>query len=151
MQINVEPLDQSVKQALQWINEVDERMGTHNPRLAMTALQCTLQAVRRQLEPEQVAHLAKCLPIPLKGALFENWRPTAPRPAANRADFLSALQDTVFRNVGITVERAVKASIEVMCKRIPAETVAEFATRLPFDLRSLWSNEPLPYPGHGAV
>jgi uncharacterized protein (DUF2267 family) len=151
MQINVEELDQSVKQALQWITEVDQRMGTHNPRLAMTALQCTLQAVRRQLDPEQVAHLAKYLPIPLKGAFFENWRPAVPQPAATRNELLGRLQETVFCNLDISVERAVKASIEVICKKVPAEVVAEFAGRLPFDLRSLWSSEPLPYPGHGAV
>ncbi|MBA1248657.1 DUF2267 domain-containing protein [Pseudomonas luteola] len=151
MHINVEELDQSVKQALQWIADVDERMGTRNRRLAMTSLQCTLQAVRRQLDPDQVARLAKCLPIPLKGAMFENWRPAAPSPATSRSEFLGHIKETVFRNLDISVERGVKASLEVMCKRIPAEVVAEFAGRLPFDLRSLWSNEPLPYPGHGAV
>lgn len=146
MRTGVELLDRSLQTTLEWVGAVDARMNTRNPRLALTSLQSTLQSVRDQMTPAQAVRFADHLPLPLKGAFFEGWHPSATPRAASRDEFLARIEATAFRRIGITVERAVKASLEVLSRHIPAQVMVEASAALPPDLRSLWPDGAPPYP-----
>ncbi|MEW6167813.1 MAG: DUF2267 domain-containing protein [Pseudomonadota bacterium] len=148
MRTGVEELDSELRRTRQWIAAVHARLKEHDLRLAMTALQDTLHALRDQLDPELAARFAEHLPLPLKGAYYEGWRPSAARPAASADGFLARVDSSTFQRLGITVERAVKTSIEIICGFIPATELSELAAALPDDLRRLWPDEPAPYPEH---
>jgi len=141
----MESIDQSLQDALKWINAVEFRMNTSSSRTAMSALQASLQAIREQLSAEQAARFADALPLPLKGAFYDGWHPSSPSPVATRKDFLERIEASAFRDQSVAVERAVKAAMEVIAKKIGAAAMSEAAGALPEDLATLWPDEPVPY------
>lgn len=148
MRTGVEALDRSLLQTQQWVAAVDARMNARHPRLSMTVLQSTLQALREQLDPAQAARFADQLPLPLKGAFFEGWRPGAMHPAADREAFLARIEATSFRRIGLSLERAVKAALEVIAGQLPAADVAVIVAALPEDLTTLRPESAPPWPDH---
>jgi uncharacterized protein (DUF2267 family) len=141
----IDEIDRSLQDALKWVNAVEFRMNTSSSRLAMSSLQATLQGIREQLSIEQAARFAEALPLPLKGAYYEGWHPSSPSPVATRQEFLDRIAASAFRDQSVAVERAVKAAMEVIGKKIGAAAMSEAAGTLPEDLRSLWPDEPAPY------
>jgi uncharacterized protein (DUF2267 family) len=141
----IDEVDESLQAVVRWIDAVEFRLNTQGGHVAMASLQATLQAIREQLNAEQAARLGNCLPLALQGYYYEGWKPTAPEPVATRRDFLERIEATAFRNQDIAVERAVKAAMEVIGKKIPAADLAEFIPMLPRDLAMLWPDEPAPY------
>ena len=133
----VEELDRSLAQTWHWLAEVDERMNAQNPKLAMSALQCTLQALCQQFGAEQAARFAEHLPIPLKGVFFEGWQPALPHPATSREEFLARVRDIHRSGPDFAVEQATKASLEVIAAHIPAANKEELAAALPDGLGNL--------------
>lgn len=151
MSTRVDVLDRELELARQWVAAVADRLDLpQNGRLALTCLEATLQALRDHLSPEQVARLAQHLPIPLKGAYYEGWRPSAAWPAADRQEFLQRIAANKLKNRDIGVQRGVKAALEVIAQSVPAADMAEFAAELPDDLRSLWPQQPSPLPERSA-
>jgi uncharacterized protein (DUF2267 family) len=144
-QTGIESIDESLQEALKWINAVEFRMNTSSSRLAMSSLQATLQGIREQLSAEQAVRFAAPLPMPLKGAYFEGWQPTSPGIVATRKEFLDRILATALRDEEVAIERAVKAAIEVIARKMPAAEMTEAAAALPQDLATLWPDEPAPY------
>jgi len=141
----IEEIDQSLQEALKWINAVEFRMNTPSSRIAMSALQATLQGIREQLSAEQAARFGDALPLALKGAFYDGWHPSAPSAVTTRKEFLDRIEASAFRDQSVAVERAVKAAMEVIAKKIGAAAMSEAASALPEDLATLWPDEPVPY------
>ncbi len=145
VETGIDEIDRSLQEALKWINAVEFRMNTSSSRLAMSALQATLQAMRDQLSIEQAARFGDALPLVLKGAYYEGWHPSSPSAVTTRQEFLDRIGATAFRDQSVSVERAVKAAMEVIAKKISAAAMVEVASTLPYDLTTLWPDEPVPY------
>lgn len=143
MRTGVEVLDRSLAETQQWVSAVDARLGARNPRLAMSALEHTLQALREQLAAGQAARFADQLPLPLKGVFFEGWRPGAMQRAADREAFLARVDRSRFHRIGVSAERAVIAVLGVIAKHLPAADRAELMAALPADLDTRWP-DPVP-------
>lgn len=142
----IQELEKCVQTTQALVHKLAQRLDGEEPRIAMTALEGTLRGLRRQLDVQQVADFASHLPLPLMGAFYEGWRPSAPEPAASLREFLARIERAELRDTGVTVKRGVKAAMEVIAGHTPAPAMAAVAGSLPDDFATLWPDEPPPYP-----
>jgi uncharacterized protein (DUF2267 family) len=142
----IEEIDLQIQAATQWSDAVEFRINPQqSSRTSWAALAATLQAIRAQLSPEAVARFAANLPLPLQGIYYEGWQPGTHTPTNTRSGFLQRLEITAWADQDITVERAVKAAMEVIARKVPAAEMAAIVQALPKDLHQLWPDEPAPY------
>jgi len=64
-------------------------LDTDNRRLAFNGLRAMLHAVRDRIGPDNAVHLGAQLPMLLRGACYENWRPSR---TPTRAGFAALAQ-----------------------------------------------------------
>jgi uncharacterized protein (DUF2267 family) len=139
---HIEALNSSMQKTNEWIRDVAEELGDDNRHHAYAALRATLHTLRDRLSPEQSAHFSAQLPLVLRGAYFEGWRPSAnARPVRTCEDFFECvrreLRDTtpLFRE---RCEDAVSASLSVIARYVDIGTSTKLIESMPRELRALW-------------
>jgi len=75
--VGLESLEHTVQLTHVWINELDERLGWNNKPRAYRLLKAVLHTLRDRLQINELADLAAQLPALLRGAYYEQWRPSA--------------------------------------------------------------------------
>jgi uncharacterized protein (DUF2267 family) len=70
-------------EALRWIDEICDALGTVDREYGLLAIRAVLHALRDRLTLEQSAHFSGHLPLLFGGIYFENWNPNA-RPTRDR-------------------------------------------------------------------
>src|SRR3989339_1203972 len=82
--------DKSIQKAHEWINDACREIGTDDREKAYMALKATLIELRDCLSVEEAAQLAAQLPMVLRGAYYENWKPAAnPIKIREREEFIA--------------------------------------------------------------
>lgn len=144
MATGIDVLEKSEQETNIWLNEIEERLGTQDRRLAFNALKATLHAVRDRIGADNAVHLAAQLPLIIKGLFFENWRPSeTPTRERDRETFLANADANVYRGIGIEPELAVRAVLEVMAGHIDGAEIEKVRRLFPENMRDLWPEAPL--------
>lgn len=58
-----------------WLNELKDKLGAPDDRVAYHALRAVLHAIRDRMSVEQVAALGAQLPLLIRGIYYEGWHP----------------------------------------------------------------------------
>jgi uncharacterized protein (DUF2267 family) len=83
--------DKSLQTTNVWLKEICEEIGPDR-QIAWHVLGSTLRALRDRLQPELAAHLGAELPLVVRGAYYDRYRPAEqPRLTRSREEFVKTL------------------------------------------------------------
>src|SRR5262245_54274856 len=135
----LEALEHSVQLTHVWINALDERLRWNSKPRAYRLLKAVLQALRDWLPHEEAADLAAQLPMLLRGAYYEQWRPAnTPVKYRRRADFLARVDAAFVVDPLPDTAVAVTAVFDVLSEKISLGEVEDLRGCLPEEIRDLW-------------
>lgn len=126
-----------------WLDEISEDIGPDR-QLAWHVLGTVLRAIRDAVQVEQSAHLAAQLPLLVRGAYFDQYRPAA-QPAAARShdDFIARIRDDLDGSRPVNPEQAAAAVMGTLNRHVTAGQIKKVRDALPKGIRAIW-----PEPGH---
>ena len=134
--------DSTVQLTNKWLRELMLELGWKQRNRAMLALRATLHALRDRLPVAEIAHLGAQLPLLLRGAYYEGWRPQA-RPARDRygRGFLRAIESAFDRRPGqapVNAKQVAGAVFAVLDRRVSRGEIDQVRNCLPPAIRVLW-------------
>jgi uncharacterized protein (DUF2267 family) len=137
----LEVLDKSVQTTNIWLNEISEKIGPDR-RLAWHVLGVVLRVLRDRLTAEEAAHLAAQLPLVVRGAYYDQYRPSArPDVFRSRAEFVRRVASGLADVRPVDPQRAVETVFAVLDRHIDAGETAEIRHSLPEEIRALFPSD----------
>jgi uncharacterized protein (DUF2267 family) len=135
----LEGLEHTVQLTHIWINELDERLRWNNKARSYRLLKAVLHALRDSLRVEEAADLGAQLPGLLRGAYYEQWRPSA-TPARSRdlGDFLDRVNEHFKHDTLAQSAQAVMTVFELLSKKISEGEIEDVRKCLPLAVRNIW-------------
>lgn len=136
--IGLDVFDRSAQATHIWLNEISGEIGPDR-KLAWHVLSAVLRVLRDRLRPEDAAHLAAQLPLFVRGAFYDQYRP-AEQPLAlrSRDEFVQRIQDLLGDVRPIDSEAAARAVFAVLQHHIDPGEIAKVRHALPEEIRALW-------------
>lgn len=121
-----------------WLDEISEEIGPDR-QLAWHVLGTVLRAIRDAVQVEQSAHLAAQLPLLIRGAYFDQYRPAA-QPAAARShdDFVDRIRNDLEGSRPVNPEQAAAAVMRTLNRHVTAGQIRKVRDALPKGIRALW-------------
>lgn len=134
----METFDKTLQTTNIWLNEICEDLGPDR-RIAWHALGSVLRTIRDRLPVELAAHLGAELPMLIRGAYYDQYKPEAqPEKYRSRDEFLEHVQRG-FRDVRpIDPETATRAVFKTLAKHVPHGQLEKVRHSLPEEIRVIW-------------
>jgi uncharacterized protein (DUF2267 family) len=131
--------DTTLQETNRWLRIVMEELQTDNRRMAFAALRAVLHALRDRIGSVNAAHLGAQLPMLLRGAYYEGWRPGA-KPARERRleRFLARIAADLKDKWSLNPEEAARAAFVALTEQLDRREVLKVMDLLPLELRQLW-------------
>lgn len=123
----------------EWIKDVMDEMHTDNRNEAYLALSSTLHALRDRLVVDEAVDLGAQLPMLIRGAYYEGYRPSGkPVRARNKDEFLALMKKELARTPGIDPEKAARCVFSVLEKRLSKGEIRDVKRMMPEGVREIW-------------
>ncbi len=121
-----------------WLDEIIEDLGTDR-HTAWRVLGAVIRALRDRLPLGLCAHFAAELPLLVRGAYFEQWRPGQDvLKQRSLAEFLERVSDGLSGAKPIGSAEAVGAVFAVLERHLERGQIAKVQHALPEEVRALW-------------
>jgi uncharacterized protein (DUF2267 family)/CBS domain-containing protein len=135
----LETFDRSIHATNLWLKEISKELGADR-KLAWRALGVVLRVLRDRLPVEDAAHLAAQLPLLIRGAYYEQYRPAVqPDSMRSRAEFVARVADGLEGGgKPVNPEKAAKAVLSTLQRHVAEAETAKVRHALPEDIRMLW-------------
>jgi uncharacterized protein (DUF2267 family)/CBS domain-containing protein len=142
----LETFDRSIHATNAWLKEISNETGADR-RAAWRALGVVLRVLRDRLTAENAAHLAAQLPLLIRGAFYEQYRPAVqPDPMRSREEFVARVADGLDGGgKPINAERAIKAVFSAIGRHVAEAETTKLRHTLPEDIRTLWRARTRPH------
>ncbi|WP_407112804.1 DUF2267 domain-containing protein [Bradyrhizobium sp. LMG 9283] len=125
-----------------WINEISEEIGLDDQQ-SWRITAAVLHAVRDRLPVELAAHLGSQLPLLVRGAYYDQFRPSAmPSRVRSLEEFLQLIAEELKFGRPVDTEDAARAVFNVLSRHLTAGQIEKVRQALPEDVRAIWSMEP---------
>ena len=131
-------LDGVVQAAMDWVDDLMQRLGWQDRDKVYSALIAALHALRDWLPREEAIYIGACFPPLLRGLYYEGWHPAGRPPTKTRRAFLERIHDGVHREPGIDAEQVAKAVLALLAVRLPAAELENAKAATPEELHGLW-------------
>jgi uncharacterized protein (DUF2267 family) len=142
-------LDHTVQLTHIWINELDQRLQWNNKTRSYRLLKAVLHALRDSLRVDEAIDLGAQLPSLLRGAYYEQWRPsTTPVKSRDIEECLNRVKEHFRRDPIAEPAQAVMAVFQMLSKKITEGEIEDVRGCLSKGVRNTW---PEPYKAPGAV
>jgi len=129
-----------------WLDEIIEDLGTDR-QTAWRVLGAVLRALRDRLPPGLSAHLSAELPLLVRGAYFEQWRPGEETlKLRSLAEFLERVSTGLAHGKPIGSLDATRAVFAVLGRHLDPGQVEKVSHALPGDLRAFWPKREIAEP-----
>jgi len=130
--------DHSLTITKRWLKELQEELHSEDQNETYSLLGAVLNALRDRLTIEQSAHLAAQLPLLLKGAFYDQWKP-AEKPLKYRSEqeFLDRVKES-FDNPRWNPLRVSGAVFRVLDKQVSEGEIGKAKHELPPEIEKLW-------------
>jgi uncharacterized protein (DUF2267 family) len=129
--------DTTVQETNRWLKAVMSELSTDDRRMAFGALRATLHALRDRIGPENAIHLGAQLPMLLRGAYYEGWRPsTTPSHGRHIDDFLETVALELPVQWPVDPEDAARATFAALGSSIDSGEVLKLLRLLPAEIRA---------------
>jgi uncharacterized protein (DUF2267 family) len=130
--------DTTLQETNRWLKSVMTGLSTDDRRMAFGALRATLHALRDRIGPENAVHLGAQLPMLLRGAYYEGWRPAAtPSHSRHVDEFLDSVAAELPAQWPFEPDDAARASFAALRERIDPGEVLKLLRILPAEIRTL--------------
>jgi uncharacterized protein (DUF2267 family)/CBS-domain-containing membrane protein len=135
----LQTFDRSIHATNLWLKEISKETGADR-RLAWRAVGVVLRVLRDRLTVEDAAHLAAQLPLMIRGAFYERYRPVVqPDSMRSREEFVARVADGLEGGgKPMNPERTIKAVLSAVQRHIDEAKMAKVRHALPEDIRMLW-------------
>jgi len=121
-----------------WLKEICEELGPDR-QVAWHILGAGLRTLRDRLEPDLAAHLGAELPLVVRGAYYDRYRPSEqPRLTRSRAEFVKCMEEDLQHMRPVDPDQALRCVFGVLSHHIPKGQVDKVRRALPEDVRELW-------------
>jgi uncharacterized protein (DUF2267 family) len=133
-------IDESVKAANIWINDVEYRAGGGGKQRAYRVLRAVLHALRDHLNPDEAAQLSAQLPLLIRGIYYEGYDPSRmPVKERSRAGFVTRVQDAFGAEPIGDAEHAIGAVLDVLDAHVSEGQMAQVRGTFTREIRGLFA------------
>ncbi len=131
--------DKSINTTNVWLNEISEEIGPDR-QLAWHVLGVVLRTLRDRLPAQDAAHLAAQLPLLVRGAFYEQYRPTTTKPEHkySEAEFVRCVADALADVRPVNPRTAIHAVLGTLERHATVGLTDKVKRTLPEDVRGLW-------------
>jgi uncharacterized protein (DUF2267 family) len=147
----LEVFDRTLHTTNVWLDEITAEIGPDR-HLAWHVLGAVLRSIRDEMLVEQSAHFAAQLPLLVRGAYFDQYRPAAqPASARSQEDFIARIQHDLDGARPVKAEAAAAAVMRTLNRHVTEGQVKKVRDSLPKGVRALWPEPEHPEhkePGH---
>ena len=134
----LEVFDRTLQTTHIWLDEIIEDLHTDR-QTAWRVLGAVLRALRDRLPPGLSAHLSAELPLLVRGAYFEQWRPGEETlKLRSLAEFLERVSAGLAHGKPIGSLDAMRAVFAVLSRHLDSGQVLKVGHALPADVREFW-------------
>lgn len=134
--------DETVHATNTWLHEITSRLGWDDRRKGYRALRACLHALRDRMPVTEAAHFSAQLPLLLRGAFYEGWRPSeTPTRARTVEEFLSGLHSAFAGDRNFDAEITFREVISVMKLHISAGEIEDVRRTMPDEIKTLWEED----------
>ena len=142
----LEVFDRTLQITHIWLDEIIEDLGTDR-QTAWRVLGAVLRAPRDRLPPGLSAHLSAELPLLVRGAYFEQWRPGEETlKLRSLADFLERVSAGLAHGKPIGSLDATRAVFAVLSRHLDRGQSDKVSHALPADVREFWPKREIAEP-----
>ncbi len=130
--------DKTLQTTNVWLDEVMAEVGPDR-KVAWHVLGAVLRALRDRVPGPLAAHLGAQLPLIVRGAYYDGYRPAdAPSKTRDREAFLAKVGEGLQDTRPLNVQDAVCAVFDVLSAHLPRGQCAKVRDALPDDIKALW-------------
>jgi len=134
----LEVFDKTLQTTHIWLSEIMERHGPDRKE-AWHILSAVLHALRDRLPPELAAHLGAELPLLIRGAYYDQYRPSLPdKSARSLDDFLHKVEEGLKGSRPVNPAAVTQSVFRVLARHVDLGQTAKIRDALPKDIRALW-------------
>ena len=131
--------DRTLQETHHWLKVMMEELETDSRRIAFQALRAGLHAVRDRIGAANAVHLGAQLPMLLRGAYYEGWRPfSTPTRERKLEDFFSHVEAYLPATAQVDGPAAAYATATAMAECLDGGEVEKVLEMLPADIRTIW-------------
>jgi uncharacterized protein (DUF2267 family) len=140
MATDIDEFDQTIPATLDWIDDLQGRLGWHDRSMTYGAMKATLHALRDALPADEAVFLGGCLPTLLRGVYYEGWhlKSQPPPAAADQEVLFERIRGGVGGALGVDAEEVAARVLELLAARLPSEELEDVKAVTPAPLRFLW-------------
>jgi uncharacterized protein (DUF2267 family) len=139
----LEVFDKTLHTTNLWLDEISAEIGPDR-HLAWHVLGAVLRSIRDEIQVEQSAHFAAQLPLLIRGAYFDQYRPAMqPATARSQHDFIARIQQDMDGSRPVNVQQAATAVMRTLNRHVTEGQVRKVRDALPKGVRAMW-----PEPAH---
>jgi uncharacterized protein (DUF2267 family) len=121
-----------------WLDEVMADVGPDR-QVAWHVLGTVLRTLRDRVPAPLAAHLGAQLPLMVRGAYYDGYRPEAPPSKIRNCDaFLAEVGEGLQGTRPVNVHDAVCAVFDVLSAHLPRGQCVKVRDALPDDIKALW-------------
>ncbi|MFO7855677.1 MAG: DUF2267 domain-containing protein [Paracoccaceae bacterium] len=125
-----------------WLHELTSRMGWEDRRAGWRLLRTVLHMLRDRLTAEEAAKFAAQLPMLLRGAFYEGWRPSGAAEAPRTAEaFLAPLVEAFGEARDFEPEAAFRETLAVIRMHVSAGEIEDLRRAMPAAARGFWDED----------
>ena len=132
--------DKTIQTTNSWLNEIAEMIGPDR-HVAWKVLSTVLHKLRDRLPIELSAHLGSQLPLLIRGAYYDQYRPHAqPGTCRHEEEFVAEVAEWLSDTRPVDPNLAITAVLKVLDHHVDSGQIAKVKGALPKQLRQMWDN-----------
>jgi uncharacterized protein (DUF2267 family) len=137
----IDAFESTLQASHAWVNEYGAALGQDHPPLAYRCLRAALHVLRDRLPVDEAVGLAAQLPMLLRGAYYEGWRPSRAPSRIHTADELYAeVSRELEGGLGAPPRDVVRAAFAVLDAHVDAGEIEKIRHVLPEGIRRIWTH-----------
>ena len=130
--------DKTLQTTHMWLDQIMERIGPDR-QVAWKVLGTVLHKLRDRLPAEASAHLAAQLPLLIRGAYYDQYRPSEqPTDCRTREEFVDEVAEWLADTRPVDPEEAIAAVFDAISRNVDAGQVEKIKRVLPKAIREMW-------------
>ena len=133
----------TIQKSRAFLAQIQQRLEMKNEDESYTAFRAVMTALRDRLPAWEAAKLAAHLPLLLKGAYYDSWKPAHDLEKLHLDAFMTRIAEHYPPTADVDPPRLAHAVLGVVCEHMPKGAVEHLRATLPADLRVLIPAGPL--------
>lgn len=135
-----DPFAGTVQKSNAWLTDIMRRMDWDDRQRAWAALRAVLHVLRDRLSVDEAVALGAQLPLLVRGAYYEGWRPRdKPERIRKRDEFLQRVGAELRGYDDVDLEELTNAVLDVTAEHISPGEAGRLARVLPRQISDLWA------------